>query len=60
MFIDDFSIYGGCFELFLENLTKVFHRCEEVYLVLNWKKMSLHGVGRGGFGPRYILSLIHI
>jgi len=36
--MDDFSVYGGTFDLCLENLTKVLHRCEEVNLVLNWKK----------------------
>jgi len=38
VFMDDFSIYGGTFDLCLENLTKVLHRCEEVNLVLNWEK----------------------
>ena len=36
--MDDFSVYGGTFELCLENLTKVLHKCEEVNLMLNWKK----------------------
>jgi len=36
--MNDFSVYGGTFDLCLENLTKVLHRCEEVNLVLNWKK----------------------
>ena len=35
VFMDDFSVYGGTFDLCLENLTKVLHRCEEVNLVLN-------------------------
>jgi len=35
VFIDDFSIYEGTFDLCLQNLTKVLHRCEEVNLVLN-------------------------
>jgi len=38
VFMDDFSVYGGTFDLYLENLTKVLHRCEEVNLVLNSKK----------------------
>jgi len=33
--MDDFSIYGGTFELCLKNLAKVLHKCEEVNLVLN-------------------------
>ena len=35
VFIDDFSVHGGTFDLCLENLTKVFCRCEEVNLVLD-------------------------
>jgi len=38
VFMDDFSVYGGTFDLYLENLTKVLHRCEEVNLVLKWEK----------------------
>lgn len=36
--MDDFLIYGGTFDLCLDNLAKVLHRCEEVKLILNWKK----------------------
>jgi len=35
VFMDDFSIYRGTFDLCLENLTKVLRRCKEVNLVLN-------------------------
>jgi len=35
VFTDDFSVYGGTFDICLQNLTKVLHRCEEVNLVLN-------------------------
>ena len=38
VFMDDFSVYGGTFDLCLENLSNVLHRCEEVNLVLNWEK----------------------
>jgi len=38
VFMDDFSVYGGTFDLCLENLTNVLCRCEEVNLVLNRKK----------------------
>jgi len=38
VFMDDFSVYGGTFDLCLENLSKVLCRCEEVNLVLNWEK----------------------
>jgi len=36
--MDDFSIYGGTFDLCLENFTKVLRRSKEVNLVLNWDK----------------------
>jgi len=35
VFMDDISVYGGTFDLCLDSLTKVLHRCEEVNLVLN-------------------------
>ncbi|KAG7610777.1 Ribonuclease H-like superfamily [Arabidopsis suecica] len=38
VFMDDFSVYGSSFEDCLENLCKVFARCEEKHLVLNWEK----------------------
>ena len=38
--MDNFSICRGTFDLYLENLIKVFHRCEEVNLVINWKKFN--------------------
>jgi len=38
VFIDDFSVYGATFDVYLENKVKVFHRCEDINLVLNWKK----------------------
>jgi hypothetical protein len=36
--MDDFSVYGTKFDEYLENLSKVLKRCEEVNLVLNWEK----------------------
>ena len=36
--MDEFLLYGGTFDLCLENLSKIIHRCEEVDLVLNWEK----------------------
>jgi len=38
VFMDNFLVYGGTFDLCLDKFTKVLHRCEEVNLVLNWKK----------------------
>jgi hypothetical protein len=38
VFMDDFSVYGKTFVDCLENLDKVFTRCGEVDLVLNWEK----------------------
>ena len=38
VFMDDFSIYGESFDQCLSNLEKVFIRCEEKNLVLNWEK----------------------
>ena len=53
--MDDFSVYGGTFDLCLDNLTKVFHRCEEANLVLNWEKyhfMVQEGVVLGHVVPK--------
>ncbi|XP_056688773.1 uncharacterized protein [Spinacia oleracea] len=38
VFMDDFSVYGTSFDVCLDNLEKVLHRCQEVNLVLNWEK----------------------
>ena len=38
VFMDDFSVNRGTFDACLQNLTKVLRSCEEVNLVLNWKK----------------------
>jgi hypothetical protein len=35
VFMDDFFVYGITFDEFLNNLSKVLQRCEEVNLVLN-------------------------
>jgi len=32
--MDYFFVYGGTYDLCLENVTKVLHQCEEVNLVL--------------------------
>ena len=38
MFMDDFSVYGSSFDDYLNNLSRVLQRCEEINLVLNWEK----------------------
>nr|XP_016499937.1 PREDICTED: uncharacterized protein LOC107818433 [Nicotiana tabacum] len=38
VFMDEFSVFGPSFDEFLTNLAKVFARCEETNLVLNWEK----------------------
>lgn len=38
VFMVDFSIGGLCFDICLQNLEKVMKMCQEVNLVLNWKK----------------------
>ena len=37
VFMDEFLVYGGTFDLCLHNLTKVLHICEVVNLVQNWE-----------------------
>jgi hypothetical protein len=38
VFMDDFSVYGKTFKGCLANLDKVWRRCQEADLVLNWEK----------------------
>ncbi|XP_013728551.1 uncharacterized protein LOC106432247 [Brassica napus] len=38
VFIDDFSVYGSSFSVYLSNLCRVLKTCEEKHLVLNWEK----------------------
>jgi hypothetical protein len=38
VFMDDFSVYGTCFESCLKILEKVLERCGEIDLVLHWEK----------------------
>ena len=38
IFMDDFSVYGTCFDSCLTNLCKILQKCEEVNLILNWEK----------------------
>ena len=60
--MDDFSVYGGFFDLCSDNLTKVLHRCEKVNLILNWKKCHLmvqEGVVLGMWYHKGVLRLIN-
>jgi hypothetical protein len=43
VFMDGFSVYRKTFNDYLKNLDNILQRCEENHLILNWKKMSLHG-----------------
>ncbi|GJX62129.1 putative nucleotidyltransferase, ribonuclease H [Tanacetum coccineum] len=38
VFMDDFSVFGNCFDCCLANLDRMLARCEETNLVLNWEK----------------------
>ena len=38
VFMDDFSVFGSSFDVYLANLSTVMKRCEEVNLVLSWEK----------------------
>ena len=38
VFMDDFSVFGNSFDECLINLERVFKRCEDTNLVLNWEK----------------------
>ena len=54
VFMDDFSIYGKTFDHYLENLEKVFQRCQEKDLVLNWEKC--HFMVREGIVLEHLVS----
>ncbi|GJT51704.1 putative nucleotidyltransferase, ribonuclease H [Tanacetum coccineum] len=38
VFMDDFSVFGNSFNQCLNNLDKMFSRCEKTNLALNWEK----------------------
>ncbi|GKE15060.1 reverse transcriptase domain-containing protein [Tanacetum coccineum] len=38
VFMDDFSVFRNSFDTCLNNLDKMFQRCKDAYLVLNWEK----------------------
>nr|GEY33840.1 reverse transcriptase domain-containing protein [Tanacetum cinerariifolium] len=41
VFMDDFSVFGNSFSTCLTNLEKMFKRCEDTKLALNWEKSHL-------------------
>ena len=43
IFMDDFSVFGESFDMFLENLNRVVSGYEETNLVLNWEKCNFLG-----------------
>lgn len=48
--MDDFSVFGNSFELYLKNLEQVLNRCEETNLVLSLIEVPFHG--EGGYSSR--------
>ncbi|XP_075087857.1 uncharacterized protein LOC142169835 [Nicotiana tabacum] len=50
VFMDNFSVFGSSYDDYLKNLSKVFPRCEETNMVLNWEKISFYGAGRHRVG----------
>jgi hypothetical protein len=54
VFMDDFSIYRKTFDDYLENLDRVWQRCEEKQLVLNWDKC--HFMVREGIVLGHLVS----
>nr|GFA80503.1 reverse transcriptase domain-containing protein [Tanacetum cinerariifolium] len=38
VFMDDFSVFGNCFENCISHLDKMLQRCEDTNLCLNWEK----------------------
>ena len=38
IFMDDFTVYGSCFDHCLNNLETVLQRCKDKQLALNWEK----------------------
>ncbi|GJU59385.1 reverse transcriptase domain-containing protein [Tanacetum coccineum] len=38
VFMDDFSVFGDCFDSCLSNLEHMLKRCEDTNIVLNWEK----------------------
>ena len=50
IFMDDFLVYGSCFEKCLENLGTILQRRQDKNLALNWEKchfMVIEGIVLG-------------
>ena len=69
VFMDDFSIFGSSFNCCLANLERVFQRCEETNLVLNWEKCHFmvqegivlgHKISARGIGECYLFLVVGI
>ncbi|GJZ27060.1 reverse transcriptase domain-containing protein [Tanacetum coccineum] len=54
VFIDDFSVFGNSFSTCLTNLEKMFKRCEDTNLALNWGKS--HFMVKEGIVLRHKIS----
>ncbi|XP_021727705.1 uncharacterized protein LOC110694850 [Chenopodium quinoa] len=54
VFMDDFSVYGFDFDMFLHNLSKVLKRCTDVNLVLKWEKC--HFIVNEGVALGHLIS----
>ncbi|GJR87290.1 reverse transcriptase domain-containing protein [Tanacetum coccineum] len=54
VFMDDFSVFGNSFDTCLNNLDKIFQRCKDAHLVLNWEKC--HFIVKEGIVPGHKVS----
>ena len=56
IFMDDFTVYGSCFEHCLQNLGTVLHKYQDKNLALNWEKC--HFMVTKGIVLGHIISAI--
>ena len=54
VFIDDFSVFGPCFDACLEHLTQILDVCVKKHLVLSWEKS--HFMVREGIVLGHLVS----
>ena len=58
IFMDDFSVYGSCFENCLKNLEIVLQRCQDKNLALNWEKFHFMVIVGNVLGHKiYVVGL---